>query len=91
MTLTCEDATTFVSRPTLGGARLGEDGEFSLRYRDESIFIRFEGFIGARTGAGTAEFNWSRLTQDGQDAQLCSSGDLDWAVTKVTTARGEGR
>ena len=85
MTLTYEDATTFVSRPTLGGARLSADGEFSLRYRDESILIRFEGVIGPKTGSGTAEFNWSRLTEDGQDAQLCSSGDLDWAVTRVPT------
>jgi len=86
MTLTCEDAATLVLRPGLRGGRLPEDGSFSLMYQDESIFIRMEGVIGRTTASGTAEFNWSRLTEDGQNSQLCTSGDLDWTATRVPEA-----
>ena len=92
MTLTCEDATTLVIRPRLSrGGRLPDDGSFSLTYRDESIFIRMEGVIGRTTASGTAEFNWSRLTEDGQNSQLCTSGDLDWTATRVPEAMKQRR
>lgn len=39
-------------------------------------------------GSGTTKFNLASLTADGQDAQLCTTGDLTWTVDRVIKTVG---
>ena len=41
-------------------------------------------------GSGTTKFNLASLTADGQDAQLCTTGDLTWTVDRVIKGGGTG-
>jgi hypothetical protein len=61
-----------------------EDTPFPLKFRQH--FERVDGALGWRTGSGTLEYNLSGLTDDGQDAQLCGSGDLTWTVERQPTS-----
>ena len=60
-----------------------EDTSFPLRFRQH--FEHIDGSLGWRTGSGTFEYNVGGLTDDGQDAQLCASGDLTWTVQRQPT------
>jgi hypothetical protein len=94
---TCEDGTTESFRLSkrfaasedvrVDGGRpfVYEDTSFPLTFRQH--FEHVDGTIGWRTGSGTFEFNLGGLTDDGQDAQLCGSGDLTWTVERQPTRR----
>jgi hypothetical protein len=87
-TLTCEDATTQPYNVIIGIGRLGEDGSFSREiFGDEfdlpGVYLRVDGTIGFRNGSGTALFNRADLTEDGSDAQLCTTGELTWTVERT--------
>jgi hypothetical protein len=88
-TLTCEDATTTRLTVLIGRGRLGEDGSFAREINDPETgaYLRVDGTIGFRHGSGTWLFNQARLTEDGTDAQLCTSGELTWSVER-TDAQG---
>jgi hypothetical protein len=82
--LTCEDATTTKVSAVIGIGRLGEDGSFA-REIDNSKggrYARVDGDFDFRHGSGTWLFNLSRLTEDGSDAQLCTTGELTWTVER---------
>jgi len=68
------------------------DGDRPFEYENTSIpftfrhtFEHIDGTLGWRTGSGTFEFNIGGLTDDGQEAQLCASGDLTWTVERQPT------
>ena len=90
----CEDGTTenFGLSHTFTNEDVRVDGGRPLEYENTSspltfrhTFERFDGTLGWRTGSGTFEFNIGGLTDDGQEAQLCASGDLTWTVERQPT------
>ena len=84
--ITCEDMSTQRWRIGFGGYPLGPDGEFdveSLNGEGSGIYIHGTGSLRWGRGSGTLELNVPALTADGQDAQLCTSGDLTWTVNRV--------
>ena len=85
--LTCEDATTFRSSGTIGIGRLDEDGSFSRVFDgselDIALYLRVDGAIGFRHGSGTFLLSTARVTSDGTDSQLCTTGELTWTVERV--------
>ena len=85
MLLTCEDATTERWGVGFGGGLLGDNGEFEveLNNADSGFYLHVVGSIRWGKGSGTAIFNRSRLTDDGQDAELCTTGELTWTVDRV--------
>jgi hypothetical protein len=82
-TLTCEDTTTVRVTVFIGAGRLGEGGSFESEFSRREFFAHVEGSIGFRHGSGTWLFNMARLTEDGSDAQLCTTGNLDWTVERT--------
>jgi hypothetical protein len=85
-TLTCEDASTQQFNVIIGIGRLGEDGfAREINDRDSGMYLRVDGTIGFRSGSGTALFNRAVLTQDGTDAQLCTTGELTWTVDRTSS------
>jgi hypothetical protein len=88
-TLTCEDASTQKKHYIIGIGPLGKDGSFgreitTSEFDDEATYLHVGGTIGFRSGSGTALFNRAVLTQDGMDAQLCTTGELTWTVDRVS-------
>ncbi len=89
---TCEDGTTESFRLSKRFAEYEDvrvDGDRPFEYEDTSLPLTFrqhfehvDGTLGWRTGSGTFEYNLGGLTDDGQDAQLCGSGDLTWTVER---------
>ena len=90
MLLTCQDASTERWGVGFGGGFLGDNGEFEveLNNADSGFYLHVVGSIRWGKGSGTAIFNRSRLTDDGQDAELCSTGDLTWTVDRVIKTVG---
>ena len=84
-TLTCEDTSTQRWGVVFGWGVLGENGDFDAEFNDaeNGFYLHVAGAIRWGRGSGTLEFNRSTLTADGQDAQLCTSGDLTWTVARV--------
>ncbi|HET6715136.1 MAG TPA: hypothetical protein VFI59_15700 [Actinomycetota bacterium] len=84
-TLTCEDATTQEVIAFIGIGRLAEDGSFAreINRSGRGLYVRVDGTIGFRDGNGTFLFNLARLTEDGSDAQLCTTGELTWTVERT--------
>ena len=78
----CEDASTMKSREHLAAGRLGEDGAFEKEVFRRTVHLRVDGAIGFRHGGGTWLINVARLTEDGTDAQLCTSGEVTWTVER---------
>jgi hypothetical protein len=85
-TLTCEDASTQQINFIIGIGRLGEGGSFAreINDREAGMYLRVDGAIGFRGGSGTALVNRADLTQDGSDAQLCTTGELMWTVDRTS-------
>ena len=83
--LTCEDATTSKIAVTLRIGLLAGDGSFSkeLNVGDGRYYVRMDGTMGFRQGSGTWVFNKPKLTQDGSDAQLCTTGEQTWTVERI--------
>jgi hypothetical protein len=84
-TLTCEDASTQQFNVVIGIGRLGKGGSFAREINDRDFrwYLRVDGTIGFRSGSGTALFNKADLTQDGTDAQLCTTGEQTWTVDRT--------
>lgn len=86
VTITCEDAAaeqwTLI---VVMGRRLGDDGEFSrtINSAEPSVFIRIDGSFDWGGGNGTAVWNQAKLTADGSDAQLCTTGELTWVMDRT--------
>ena len=93
----CEDGTTEsfrLSERFVGYEDVRVDGARPFEYEDTSFPLMFrqhfehvDGTLGWRTGSGTFEYNLGGLTDDGQAAQLCGSGDLAWTVERQPTRR----
>jgi hypothetical protein len=86
MKTTCEDATTERWHLGWSGAPMDEDGAFVIDYQDEQYFFHVDGTIRWLRASGTAKFSYAGLTADGQDAQLCTTGDLTWTMERVVPA-----
>ena len=93
--IACEDGTTESFRLSKRFAKYEDvrvDGNRLFEYEDSSLPLTFrqhfehvDGTLGWRAGSGTFEYNLGGLTDDGQDAQLCASGDLTWTVERQPT------
>jgi hypothetical protein len=93
----CEDGTTESFRLSTRFAEYEDvrvDGDRPFEYEDTSFPLTFrqhyehiDGSLGWRTGSGTFEYNLGGPTDDGQEAQLCGSGDLTWTVERQPTRR----
>ena len=83
--LTCEDATTSRIAASLRIGRLAEDGSFSkeIHTQDGRYYVRMDGTMGFRQGSGTWVLNHPKLTPDGSDAQLCTTGEQTWTVERI--------
>ena len=89
----CEDGTTESFRLSTRFEDVRVDGDRPFEYENTSStpltfrqsFEHIDGTLGWRTGSGTFEYNVAGLTDDGQDAQLCASGDLMWTVQRRPT------
>ena len=85
--LTCEDASTELHSHIVyvSGAdrKIGKDGSFSFVDDDAYEYEQFEGDIGFRHAEGTLVVNVSRLTDDHQDTQLCTTGPLTWTAERT--------
>jgi hypothetical protein len=90
----CEDGTTesfrLSSRFDFEDVRV--DGNRPFEYENTSLPLTFRqtfehlsGTLGWRSRSGMFEYNLAGLTDDGQDAQLCASGDLTWTVERQPT------
>ena len=88
----CEDGTTESFRLStrfefedvrVDGSRPFEYENTSAPFTFRQTFEHIDGTLGWRTGSGTFEYNVGGLTEDGQDAQLCASGDLTWTVERL--------
>ena len=84
LTLTCEDSSTDERIVILRYRRLAENGSFSAEVPRvvKRTYLRVDGSIGWGGGTGTVLFNNAKLTEDGSDAQLCTTGELTWAVDR---------
>jgi hypothetical protein len=83
VTTTCEDATTDKWNIGWFTEPMDEDGAFVIDYQDEQFFFHVDGTIRWLRASGTATFSYASLTADGQDAQLCTTGDLTWTMERV--------
>jgi hypothetical protein len=88
----CEDGTTESFRLSTRFEDVRVDGDRPFEYENTSTpftfrqsFEHVDGTLGWRTGSGAFEYNLAGLTDDGQDAQLCASGDLTWTVQRQPT------
>ena len=87
ITLTCEDAST----ETFGignwnGQRLGDDGSFEAHQVYPGIFglaIDVAGAVRWGSAEGTLEVSAAALTDDGGDAQFCTTGLVDWTADRA--------
>jgi hypothetical protein len=87
ITLTCEDAST----ETFGignwnRQRLGDDGSFEAHQVYPGIFglaIDVDGVVRWGSAEGTLEVSAAALTDDGGDAQFCTTGLVDWTADRV--------
>ena len=88
VTVTCEDAST----ETFGigafgdGQRLGDDGSFEMHGLYPGIFglaYDIDGVVRWGSAEGTLELSASALTDDGSDAQFCTTGLVDWTADRV--------
>ena len=85
--ITCEDLTT--QRWAIGVSGripVQANGTFSQRLSGGDMYWPVDGVLLWGKGSGTTKLNAANLTADGQDAQLCTSGDLTWTVNRVNTA-----
>jgi hypothetical protein len=89
----CEDGTTESYRLStrfeyqdirVDGGRHFEYENSATPFTFRHSFEHVDGTLGWRTGAGAFEYNVGGLTDDGQQAQLCASGDLTWSVERQT-------
>ena len=87
LTLTCEDSSTDERIVILRYRRLAESGSFLAEVPKvvKETYLRVDGSIGWGGGTGTVLFNSSKLTEDGSDAQLCTTGELTWTVDRGGT------
>lgn len=88
ITLTCEDASTetFGIAGFRDGQRLGDDGSFGVHELYPGIFglaIDIDGVVRWGSAEGTLELSASALTDDGGDAQFCTTGLVDWTADRV--------
>jgi hypothetical protein len=85
----CEDGSSDAKGMGTGHREpIARDGSFEFTtadagFRDDHRHIRIAGQIGFRRGSGTFIYNEAALTNDGSDAQLCTTGDLTWTVERV--------
>ena len=88
--VTCEDLTT--ERWGIGVSGripVQEDGAFSLGLSSGGdVYWPVDGVLLWGKGSGTTKLNVASLTADGQDAQLCTTGDLTWTVDRVIKTVG---
>ena len=87
--LTCDDATTTTVGFGHGGRhRLDENGQVTIERREDGLFgyaVTFTATVRREVAEGTVEIIASGLTSDDQ-AQLCSTGVLDWSAERVRRA-----
>ena len=86
LTATCDDSSTDERIVVLRYRRLDESGDFSVEVqgdgRPKGTYLRVDGSIRWGGGTGTVLFNIAKLTEDGSDAQLCTTGELTWTVDR---------
>ena len=68
--------------------KIDENDQFTVESIHLDSYFRFDGTVGWGRASGTAEFSFPAMTADGQDSQLCSTGDLTWTATRVTQPGG---
>jgi hypothetical protein len=93
-TMTCEDATTRSYGVTWRFTeRLGADGSFAVKdrvvERVSAFSLAVDGEVRWASAHGTFEFLSPSLTDDDQ-AQLCTTGSLDWSAEREPARRDEG-
>ena len=87
--VTCEDLTTQRWGVSFGGRiRVQEDGTFGVGLSGPGVYWSVDGVLLWGKGSGTTKLNVASLTADGQDAQLCTTGDLTWTVDRVIETVG---
>jgi hypothetical protein len=91
-TATCEDASTSQGGfgfTVFGGGggdlRIGANGELSTEQDLGDFFLAIDGVIGFRHAEGTMVFSQADLTDDHQDAQLCTTGELTWTAERKSS------
>jgi len=90
-TMTCDDLTT--QRWGIGVSGripVQADGTFSQKFHGGDVYWPVDGVLLWGKGSGTTKLNAATLTADGQDAQLCTTGDLTWDVDRLTKGGGTG-
>jgi hypothetical protein len=93
-TPTCEEPTTtvypFDYELDLGGhnGKIDESGQFAVESIRFDSYFRFDGTVGWGRASGTAEVSFPAMTADGQDSQLCTTGDLTWTAKRVIHTGG---
>ena len=87
---TCEDASEATVGFASGGRhRLDENGQVTLERREDGIFgyaVTFTATVRRDFAEGTIEMTTTGLTSDDQ-AQLCTTGVLDWSAERVRRTR----
>lgn len=89
--LTCEDSSTMnfgVGYRFGSGGPIVLDGAFSYDDLSRDWALHINGTIGPRRGSGDFRFTVAALTDDEQ-AQLCTTGDLTWSVSRTATPSSE--
>lgn len=89
--LMCDDSSTMTFGVGYGfGARgpIVRDRAFSFDDFDFQNALHIRGTIGLRRGSGDFRFSIAALTEDEQ-AQLCTTGDLTWSVSRIETSSSE--
>jgi hypothetical protein len=90
--LTCDDASTMTFGVGYGFGGRGPivvEGAFSFDDFDFQNALHVHGTIGPRQGSGDFRFTIAALTQDEQ-AQLCTTGNLTWSVSRTETSSHVG-
>ena len=90
MELTCEDASTEEFGIGFGGIiqRLGDDGSFEIHKVFEGVFglsIDIDGVVRWGSAEGTLEVKAAALTDDASEAQLCTTGVVNWSADREGT------
>jgi hypothetical protein len=89
--LTCDDGSSMTFGVGYGFGGRGPiviDKAFSFDDFDFEEALHIHGTIGLRRGSGDFRFTMATLTEDEQ-AQLCTTGDLTWSVTRTETSSSE--
>jgi len=84
-TLTCEDATTeaWTTDFFMGaGMRLDDGGEFAFEEDFDFMYFAMDGAIGFRHASGSLLVSAARLTDDHQETQFCTTGELTWTARR---------